>query len=402
MSLNLVNGSTQESKETLLNVQDKIGANVSPELESTKHLENQEKKIWTRGEFTHQNSGIGGSDDNDDYRYKPRDRETRRSRSKGVTAFFPDDVEAFTYPVFERMQMGKKPDKISSDQIHANGNQANDYDGVITASLMIPVPIKQLPNSSYPLNVEDTDIPFIEDESRQTNSSTANYHRMLATVSSDSSSISSPPTSPDNISGTTYTPHYYNKKSIKSDQRNMQSIKDLSKDVDSDHYKAEKKGKEKDIKFYQKILSSTGLDRLSKSASSTGVPKTSVYKEKLKHGPDDMTLSPEPVKICSSITNIGGAVLRSKTADIEHILRKQAALKPRKVSQSSEPSAGHEKPKRKTSAEATRHPLRIEPDPNVGERLAGCSSYRSPSPTRNVWRRKDVISSMPKHKKPYN
>jgi len=35
---------------------------------------------------------------------------------------------------------------------------------------MIPVPIKQLPNSSYPLNVEDTDIPFIEDESRQTNS----------------------------------------------------------------------------------------------------------------------------------------------------------------------------------------------------------------------------------------
>jgi len=64
------NGSTQESKETLLNVQDKIGANVSPELESTKHLENQEKKIWTRGEFTHQNSGIGGSDDNDDYRYK--------------------------------------------------------------------------------------------------------------------------------------------------------------------------------------------------------------------------------------------------------------------------------------------------------------------------------------------
>jgi len=35
---------------------------------------------------------------------------------------------------------------------------------------MIPVPIKQLPNSSYPLNVEDTDIPFIEDESRQSNS----------------------------------------------------------------------------------------------------------------------------------------------------------------------------------------------------------------------------------------
>lgn len=64
------NGSTQESKETLLNVLDKTGASVSPEFESSKHLENQEKKIWTRGEFTHQNSGIGGSDDTEDYRYK--------------------------------------------------------------------------------------------------------------------------------------------------------------------------------------------------------------------------------------------------------------------------------------------------------------------------------------------
>lgn len=54
----------------MLNVQDKTGANVSPEFESSKHSEYQEKKIWTRGEFTHQNSGIGGSDDNEDYRYK--------------------------------------------------------------------------------------------------------------------------------------------------------------------------------------------------------------------------------------------------------------------------------------------------------------------------------------------
>jgi len=54
----------------LLNVQDKTGTSVSPEFESSKQLESQEKKIWTRGEFTHQNSGIGGSDDNEDYRYK--------------------------------------------------------------------------------------------------------------------------------------------------------------------------------------------------------------------------------------------------------------------------------------------------------------------------------------------
>lgn len=64
------NGSTQESKETLSTVQDKTGASVSPEFESSKHSDSQEKKIWTRGEFTHQNSGIGGSDDNEDYRYK--------------------------------------------------------------------------------------------------------------------------------------------------------------------------------------------------------------------------------------------------------------------------------------------------------------------------------------------
>jgi len=57
--------------------------------------------------------------------FRPRERETRRSRSKGATAFFPDDVEAFTYPVFERMQMSKKPEKTSSNQIHANGNQVS-------------------------------------------------------------------------------------------------------------------------------------------------------------------------------------------------------------------------------------------------------------------------------------
>lgn len=34
---------------------------------------------------------------------------------------------------------------------------------------MIPVPVKQQSNTSYPLNVEYTDIPYIEDEScRQT------------------------------------------------------------------------------------------------------------------------------------------------------------------------------------------------------------------------------------------
>lgn len=64
------NGSNQESKETLLNVQDKTGTNVFPEVESSKPSENQEKKIWIRGEFTHRNSGIGGSDDNEEYRYK--------------------------------------------------------------------------------------------------------------------------------------------------------------------------------------------------------------------------------------------------------------------------------------------------------------------------------------------
>lgn len=56
---------------------------------------------------------------------RPRERETRRSRSKGATAFFPDDAETFTYPVFERMQMNKKSDKPSNNQVHTNGNQVS-------------------------------------------------------------------------------------------------------------------------------------------------------------------------------------------------------------------------------------------------------------------------------------
>lgn len=64
------NGSTQESKETISNVQTKPETNFPAEVESPKNFENQEKKIWTRGEFTHQNAGIGGPDDNEEYRYK--------------------------------------------------------------------------------------------------------------------------------------------------------------------------------------------------------------------------------------------------------------------------------------------------------------------------------------------
>jgi hypothetical protein len=59
------------------------------------------------------------------YNFRPRERETRRSRSKGVAAFFPDDVETFTYPVFERMQMNRKSEKSSNNQTHANGNQVS-------------------------------------------------------------------------------------------------------------------------------------------------------------------------------------------------------------------------------------------------------------------------------------
>lgn len=56
--------------------------------------------------------------------HRSRERETRKSRSKGATTFFPDDVEVFTYPVFERMQVIKKTEKQSNNnQIQANGNQ---------------------------------------------------------------------------------------------------------------------------------------------------------------------------------------------------------------------------------------------------------------------------------------
>lgn len=69
------NGSNQESKDiNLLNVQIRSGASTSPaELDSPKQLDGQGRKIWTRGEFTHHNSGVGGTEDNDDYsRYKSR------------------------------------------------------------------------------------------------------------------------------------------------------------------------------------------------------------------------------------------------------------------------------------------------------------------------------------------
>lgn len=156
----------QDSRDTnLLNVP----SAPSTDPESQKQLsDGLDRKIWTRGEFTHQNSGIGVSDDNEEcskYKnsrfdekffknsislilskskpqrpysvfnfiifilfsliFRARERETRRSRSKVNAAFFTDDVEAFTYPVFERMQMNRKPEKFSNNQINSNGNQVS-------------------------------------------------------------------------------------------------------------------------------------------------------------------------------------------------------------------------------------------------------------------------------------
>ncbi|XP_050527279.1 uncharacterized protein LOC126897603 isoform X2 [Daktulosphaira vitifoliae] len=117
---NIQNGSSQESKDFLLNVPIPNEGSVSPDLELTR-LDGQGKKIWTRGEFTHQNAGIGGPDDNEEYKYKPRER---KSRSKAATAFFPDDVESFTYPVFERMHMNRKTVEHSiANKPQSNGNQ---------------------------------------------------------------------------------------------------------------------------------------------------------------------------------------------------------------------------------------------------------------------------------------
>lgn len=143
---------------------------------------------------------------------------------------------------------------------------------------------------------------------------------------------------------------------------------------------------------YQK-LSAPSSDKLPKSASSaTVVPQ----ERTIPIVREDENQNRTHQSVTTSISSIGGAVLRSKTADIERMLRLQSSssTKPSKKSLSEE----EKKYKRKYTE--SRHPTKFLPQPGDAAEAEQSSSQSVTEQRRTgVWKRREIISSEPKERK---
>lgn len=154
---------------------------------------------------------------------------------------------------------------------------------------------------------------------------------------------------------------------------------------------SQERRKSKDVSVYQRLISG-GSDKLAKSASSTAVSyeRTIPIVRESEQTPVDRTIT-------TSISSIGGAVLRSKTEDIERMIRLQNVTKQtKKVVAVSE-----EDKKSKRRYADTRHQARIIPvTTETTDSQPGSSSPRSSEQRRSgVWKRRELISSEPKDRK---
>lgn len=140
---------------------------------------------------------------------------------------------------------------------------------------------------------------------------------------------------------------------------------------------------------YQK-LPATSSDKLPKSASSSTVPQERTIPIVREDENENRTHQ----SVTTSISSIGGAVLRSKTADIERMLRLQSSSKPSKKSLSEE----EKKYKRKYTE--SRHPTKFLPQPGDTTEAEQSSSQNVTEQRRTgVWKRREIISSEPKERK---
>lgn len=289
-----------------------------------------------------------------------------------------------------------------------------DNNGVITASLTIPV------QTTAPLNLDDSDIPFIEDGScnysaeakrqqqmkpaapprrRQRSvsgsdsSQTSNVYPVTGSISligydsavgsstfntpsSVGSSLphssppswgSSPPTSPDGLHTVNYT-------------------EDMSRSITTQKLKI-------DVNAKAPVLQKVSIT----STSELQQPKKpEVKKEEVKS-------TVKTQKLAASITSIGGKVLRSKTEDFEKILKTETKSK-------TSASVTEKKKYTKRRYTDSRHETRHIPDsealdktekPKDKPSVMGSPASRTSSQQAGpVYKRRELIASVPKDRHP--
>ncbi|XP_063991807.1 uncharacterized protein Rhogap102a [Diachasmimorpha longicaudata] len=314
------------------------------------------KKIWSREECLHQMAGVGGE-------IGPKPRRPKR-------------------PATRRKEEGRSSSIDSGSSEDPLDPRRRSSPMVITASLTIPM------SGAFTLNLDDPDIPYIEEQTKQPSApprrqrqrsisgcSEGGRHGSDSAVgssvtlsgdqpqSSPPSWASSPPASPDSaVTAVSYIP---------DQQAVLQRVS---------------------------FTTSSEVRQIARFMSQEASKVSTIP----AHTP--------------SITSIGGAVLRSKTADIERMLHNArpestASIQPKGTSSTSTSNDNKKYTKRRYTD--SRHQTRHIPD---AESLVGrpsSAATNSQSSTTNttsiqrassggttapVWKRRELISSAPKER----
>ncbi|XP_071863028.1 rho GTPase activating protein at 102A isoform X2 [Bombus fervidus] len=319
------------------------------------------RKMWTREQCLHQTAGVGGD-------IGPRPRRPKRPGSR-------------------RKEEGRSNSVDSGSSEDPADPRRKSSPMVITASLTIPM------SGAFTLNLDDPDIPYIEETPKQPSAPPRRQRQRSisgcseggrhgsdsavgssATLSGDQvpssppSWASSPPASPDSaVTAVSYIP---------DQQAVLQRVS---------------------------FTTSSELRQVTRSSSSQETSRS--------------TAAP----YTPSITSIGGAVLRSKTADIErmlHISRPDAGISMSQQGKTGSSTSSESKKYTKRRYTDSRHQTRHIPDSDTlaGKNTATVSSLpsvtmstsSSAAGTQNqrtraqpVWKRRELISSAPKDREGY-
>nr|XP_018915447.1 PREDICTED: uncharacterized protein LOC109042921 [Bemisia tabaci] len=381
-----------------------------------------EKKLWSREEFLHENAGTGGPREVDARRRHERVAERAKRRSRDETrrpdglslrkssSSHPDDVRLADF--------GRRP---SAHFQQSNGSE--DLGDAITGSLKISAP--RGPSTTLALNLDDSDIPYIEDSGhisaeslRQSTHDSCRLPVQLLSMrgklptDSDSSStsppyylstpqqlspgyeahgVSSPPgnttssvcsLSSGSELGLTSPPSWASSPPNSPDSA-ISSVNYIPEPIVSRIVIPPEKPARS---FVYKISSGKeDKNKVAKSASSSAVSSSSWSVGK-KAAPKSQERAP------ASISSIGGAVLRSKTADIERMLGSGSG---------SGAAAGPKSSGSGRSYVDTRHATKHLIKEDTSRATAGSVSGPVPQARSKstIWKRKELISSEPKKEK---
>ncbi|XP_014248781.1 uncharacterized protein LOC106666238 isoform X2 [Cimex lectularius] len=310
----------------------------------------EERKYWSRESCTHEMAATGGPD------VAMRPRRTSKKRRDEIVIRKRSVPSGSGGESASSSRRASDEKRISSSDSDHLSPQDNHSDGVITASLKIPVPAV----TSFSLNLDD--IPYIEDNERQ--QITLGLMKCGGGNTSESGIGSfSPPTRPPSVTsswGSTSPETEPTLGSLSFPTSRQEALKVTICTTPQVHpgYTRSDVQTGRHIASYSRLLS---VDRISKSASSSSMSSN----------------APIP----TSISSIGGAVLRSKTADIERMLRLSG-------SSSGTSIVSHSDKEYRRRHSQTREESKAE------------SQATSRSESRGgIWKRREIISSEPKERR---